>query len=92
LTIHIVWYMAERYKLQTKPVDDLLSVWEVLDITDQTVQVAKQRYDGRDFEDCLQAACAEAYGCDEIVTIDAGFKLNSKTNVPVTVLKMIPSD
>jgi predicted nucleic acid-binding protein len=87
LTIHIVWYMAERYKLPTAPVDDLLSVWEVLSVTDKTIEAARKRYDGKDFEDCLQAICAEAGNCNEIITIDSKFKEHSNTNLPVMTLK-----
>ena len=87
ITVHIVWYMAERYKLQTQAIDDMLSVWIILPVTDHTVQIARNRYDGKDFEDCLQAACAEAGNYEEIITVDKHFKAHSHTNLPVTVLE-----
>jgi predicted nucleic acid-binding protein len=87
ITVHIVWYMAEKYNLQAQLIDDLLSVWVILPLTDQIIQVSRSRYDGKDFEDCLQASCAEAGSYDEIVTIDKHFKAHSHTELPVTVLK-----
>lgn len=87
ITVHIVWYMAERYKLPIELTDDFLSVWDVLPATNQTLQQARIKYDGKDFEDCLQAACAEASNCAEIITIDKHFKSYSHTQLPVKVLK-----
>lgn len=87
ITVHIIWYMAEKYKLQTQLIDDLLSVWAILPVTDRTIQVSRNRYDGKDFEDCLQATCAESGGYDEIVTIDKQFQNHSHTTLPVTVLQ-----
>ncbi len=87
LTVHIVWYMAERYKVNTEAVDSLLSVWEVLPITEKTTSTARIRYDGKDFEDCLQAISAEEAVCDEIITIDGHFKDYSHTELPVLIIK-----
>jgi predicted nucleic acid-binding protein len=86
ITVHIVWYMAEKYKLQTQLIDDLLSVWVILPVTDQIIQVSRNRYDGKDFEDCLQAACAESGNYDEIITIDKHFQTHSHTELSVRVL------
>jgi predicted nucleic acid-binding protein len=79
--------MAEKYKLQTQLVDDLLSVWVILPVTEQIIQVSRNRYDGKDFEDCIQAACAESGDYDEIITIDKHFQLYSHTELSVTVLE-----
>jgi predicted nucleic-acid-binding protein len=87
LTVHIVWYMAEKYKLQTEAVDSLLSVWSILPIAERTASIARIRYDGKDFEDCLQAVSAEEAVCDEIITIDIHFKEHSHTELPVLVIK-----
>lgn len=87
ITVHIVWYMAEKYKIQTRLIDDLLSVWVILPVTAQTIQISRNRYDGKDFEDCLQASCAESGNYDEIITIDKHFQAHSHTELPVTVLE-----
>lgn len=86
ITVHIIWYMAEKYKLKTELIDDLLSVWVILPVTNQIIQASRNRYDGKDFEDCLQATCAEFGNYDEILTIDKHFQTHSHTELPVTVL------
>jgi len=86
VTVHIVWYIAERYNLNQNKVDEVLSIWEVLPLTAHNVKSARERYDGKDFEDCLQAVCAESGDCDLIVTIDKKFKQHSRTSLPVTLI------
>lgn len=86
LTLHIIWYMAERYKLSFENIIDMLSVLAILPITEQTIRLASQRYDNKDFEDCLQAACAETNNCQEIITIDKHFKQYSHTKLAVIVV------
>ena len=86
LTVHIVWYIAEKYSLNQSKVDEMLSIWEVLPVTASSIKAARGRYDGKDFEDCLQAVCAEAGDCDLIVTIDKKFRQHSSTSLPVTLI------
>lgn len=86
LTLHIVWYMTERHKLSPANVGDMLSVFTVLPLAEDAVELASKRYDGKDFEDCLQAACAETNDCQEIVTIDKHFQGYSHTLLPVTIV------
>lgn len=86
LTLHIVWYMAERYKLSPKNVSDVLSVFTMLPLTEDVVELASKRYDGKDFEDCLQAACAETGDCQEIITIDKRFQEHSHTSLVVVMV------
>ncbi|HUD06669.1 MAG TPA: PIN domain-containing protein [Candidatus Saccharimonadales bacterium] len=86
LTVHIVWYIAEKYKLEQAKVDDMLSPWEVLPISGATIKAARGRYDGKDFEDCIQAVCAEEGEYDEIVTIDKNFQKHSDTKLHVSVV------
>jgi predicted nucleic acid-binding protein len=83
ITVHIIWYMAERYKFPASSVDDLLSTWIILPVTEPIIDTARGRYDGKDFEDCLQAACAEAGLCKEIITIDKHFKAHSHSRLAV---------
>lgn len=86
LTLHIIWYMAERYKLSPEHINDILSVLIILPLNDQAIKLANKRYDNKDFEDCLQAACAEANDCQEIITIDKHFQEYSHTLLPVTIV------
>jgi predicted nucleic-acid-binding protein len=87
LTLHIIWYMAERHKLSFENIVDMLSVLTTLPITEPTISLANKRYDMKDFEDCLQAACAETNDCEELITIDKHFKEYSHTKLPVMVVE-----
>lgn len=51
-----------------------------------TIKMARTLYSGKDFEDCLQAACAEESEYDHIITIDTHFQQYSSTTLPVIVL------
>ena len=86
LTVHIVWYIAERYRSDRKVVDDVISAFTIAPVTGRTVSVARLRYSGKDFEDCIQAVCAEESGCRQIITIDKNFQKYSATTLPVSVI------
>lgn len=86
LTLHIIWYMAERHRLSPSNTTDVLSVFITLPLNEEAIALANKRYDGKDFEDCLQAACAEANGCQEIITIDKHFQEYSHTSLPVVMV------
>lgn len=87
LTVHIVRYISEKHHLIHEDVVAVLAPYGLLPLTEQVVVVANTRYDGKDFEDCLQAACAELGNCDEIITLDKNFKRRSGTKLPVTVVE-----
>jgi predicted nucleic acid-binding protein len=86
LTLHIIWYMAERHKLLSDHIIDMLSVLIVLPLTEDAISLANRQYDGGDFEDCLQAACAETNDCQEIITIDKHFREYSHASLTVTLV------
>ncbi|MEK7153271.1 MAG: hypothetical protein AAB834_04950 [Patescibacteria group bacterium] len=44
-------------------VGDMLSVFTVLPLAEDTVELASKRYGGEDFEDCLQIQPHIAGGC-----------------------------
>lgn len=90
LTLHIIWYMAERHRLSPANISDMLSVFTILPIGEEAIELASTRYDGRDFEDCLQAACAETNVCQEVFTIDKHFQECSHTTLPVTTVDGTP--
>jgi predicted nucleic acid-binding protein len=87
LTLHIIWYMAERHKLSSANIIDILSVLTVLPLSKEAIALANKRYDGKDFEDCLQAACAETNDCQEIITIDKHFQEYSHASLAVLLVK-----
>lgn len=87
LTLHVIWYMAERHKLSSDHIIDMVSVLTVLPLAEDTITLANKRYDGKDFEDCLQAACAETNNCEEIITIDKHFQEYSHTLLSVLMVE-----
>lgn len=91
LTVHIIWYVAEKYNLDRDSVDDVLASWEVLPVSARTIKAARNRYDGKDFEDCLQAVCAEEGEYNRIITIDKHFQQYSATVLPVMILTLCAS-
>ncbi len=86
LTVHILYYFAEVERIDNQFVQRLAGLASHLPLTARAVRLAQERYDGKDFEDCLQAACAELGGCTSIVTIDKRFARHSDTKLPVQVL------
>jgi predicted nucleic acid-binding protein len=86
LTFHIIWYLSERHNLSRSHVADMLSVFTILPLTEETIELAGERYDGKDFEDCFQAACAETNDCREIITIDKNFQKYSHTSLTVILV------
>jgi predicted nucleic acid-binding protein len=87
LTLHIIWYMAERHKLSSSNIIDMLSVLTMLPLSEDAIALSNKRYDRKDFEDCLQAACAETNDCQEIITIDKHFQEHSHTSLPVLMVE-----
>lgn len=87
LTVHILYYFAERDKnISWDFVAELIGICGQLPVSLSAVGLAQQRYDGRDFEDCLQAAVAELGGCREILTLDTHFKECSNTKLVVRIV------
>jgi predicted nucleic acid-binding protein len=79
--------MAERHKLSSAHIVDILSVLTVLPLTEDSIALANKRYIGKDFEDCLQPACAETNDCQEIITIDKHFQEYSHASLPVLIVE-----
>ncbi len=89
LTVHILYYFAEVEKVDREWVKNLAGLAAWLPITTAMVEEAQRRYavtGGKDFEDCLQAACAEFSDCAGIVSLDKRFGRHSATKLPVDVL------
>lgn len=87
LTVHLLYYFSELEHVDGDFVRNLVDLAAHLPITDAMCSDAQKRYLGKDFEDCLQAACAEQSGCDEIVTLDKQFEKVSSTTLPVRLIK-----
>jgi len=86
LSVHILYYFAELEGIERSFVKKLTTVAKHLPLSTDMVTKAQDRYNGKDFEDCLQATCAEAAGCDEILTLDKNFAKNSATKLKVIVI------
>ena len=70
LTFSHVMYYAEARKLNLKNVELLLGTFSWLPVLETDVAWARSRYQGKDFEDALQIACALREGCTKFVTLD----------------------
>jgi len=86
LSVHLLYHFGQKAGLSTEVIAKTAALAEILPLDGSTVKLAQLRYTGKDFEDCLQAACAEAGKCDEIITLDRNFKKHSGTKLKVTVL------
>lgn len=86
LTVHIIYYLAERDHRDMARVKRGLEPYLIIPIDQRVVELAQARFAGRDFEDCLQAAAAELAGCERIVTLDRHFEELSRTQLPVRTL------
>lgn len=87
LSVHILYYFAEVENISRDFVARLVALYGQLPMDQAATELAQRRYDGKDFEDCLQAACAEAGGCDQILTLDRRFARDSGTKLPVKVIR-----
>lgn len=86
LTAHLLYHFGQKEKVKPVIVAEIVGLCQILAVDKATVRLAQERYDGKDFEDCLQAACAEAGGCDQILTLDKRFARDSGTSLPVRVI------
>lgn len=87
LTVHILYYFAELEGIDRDFVKRLVDLAHHLPMLEETVVLAQYRYNGKDFEDCLQAACAEQNDCIEILTLDKKFASASGTKLPVRLVR-----
>lgn len=86
LTVHILYYFAEKAALPVDYREGFASLARWIPLDEKQLRLAQRRYDGRDFEDCLQASGAELADCTRVFTLDKRFAEHSGTKLPVTVL------
>lgn len=86
LSVHLCYYYGLKEGVDADRLEDFLNNFEILPIDTYVVKLAQQRLKGADFEDCLQAACAEIGDCAEIFTLDKTFEKASGTKLKVTVI------
>ncbi len=87
LTVPILYYFAEVEGIERNFVAKLAGLAKRLPVNEEMITLAQQRYNGKDFEDCLQAACAELTGCNEILSLDRKFRQNSGTKLRVLLVE-----
>ncbi len=86
LTVHLCYHFCLQKGVKPERLADFLGGFDILHMDSYVVSLAQRRFDGKDFEDCLQSACAELGKCDEILTLDKNFQKHSGTKLKVTVL------
>jgi predicted nucleic acid-binding protein len=86
LTVHLTYHFGEREKVSSDTIDAVIDLFGILSLDGSTVKLAQEHHKGKDFEDCLQAACAELNDCDEILTRDRKFAQRSGTKLPVRLV------
>jgi len=86
LTVHILYYFAEVEGIERDFVRRLAGLAQHLPVNEKMIALAQQRYKDRDFEDCIQAACAELTNCKEILSLDRKFHQNSGTKLKVQLV------
>jgi predicted nucleic acid-binding protein len=74
ITIGIVFYYAEREKLDMKLVDHLINEFEILPMTHSTYNLALKIYNRKDMEDGLQVATCLENDIETIITLDKDFQ------------------
>lgn len=86
LTVHLCYHFCLQKGVKPERIADFLENIDILPMDNYVVSLAQRRFDGKDFEDCLQAACAELGKCDAILTLDKNFKKHSGTKLKVQVV------
>lgn len=86
LTVHIVMYFSELEKLNPKDTFALLENFEILKNDQNTFDLAKDLYDGKDFEDALQIASCLNAGIDNFLTLDKNLAKKYSNKLNITLL------
>jgi predicted nucleic acid-binding protein len=87
LTLDIVMYFVEKDKIVPAPAKAFLESFTWLPVTEADAGWAFEHFDGKDFEDGLQIACAMREGCSTFATLDQGLAKKYTAHLPVKLLK-----
>ncbi len=87
LTLDLVMYFVERDKLPWEPVKAFLGSFVWLPIVDADAQWAFARFNGKDFEDAFQVACAVRENCSRLVTLDEPLSKKYSNDMAVVLLR-----
>lgn len=86
LSVHLCYHYCLQEGVAAERIAAFLQAFDIAPMDYYVVSLAQRRFLGKDFEDCLQAACAELAGYDQILTLDKNFAKHSGTKLPVTVV------
>jgi len=87
LTVDLVMYFVERDKLEWEPVKTFLESFSWLPFTDSDAQWAFANFEGDDFEDALQVACAIREGCSRMVTLDRSLSKKYSQSIAIDLVR-----
>jgi predicted nucleic acid-binding protein len=87
LTLDLVMYFIERDNLAWEPVKTFLESFSWLPIVEADAQWAFAQFQGDDFEDALQVACAIREGCNNFVTLDGPLSKKYSDNIAIYLLR-----
>ena len=86
LTAHLFIYFGQKDGLSLDVLLDLLLKHRFTDFGTVEILWAAKNYQGEDFEDALQIACALTSHCKEFVTFDKDLAKKYKNFIAVTLL------
>jgi predicted nucleic acid-binding protein len=86
LTIHIVYYYAEKQKFDLAHLEEFLNDFKVLKSDEETYRLAKRIRLENDFEDTLQVATAISNQVEQIITLDVKFYNRYKKLISIKLL------
>ncbi len=86
LTLDLVMYFVERDKLPWQSVKTFLESFSWLPIIESDAQWAFANFNGDDFEDALQVACAVREVCKGFVTLDKALAKKYANTIPIELL------
>lgn len=86
LSVHLCYHCCPKQGVPAEQLREFLQNFTILTLDNYVVSLAQKRFTGKGLEDCLQTACAELNGCDEIITLDKNFAKVSGTSLPVRVI------
>ncbi len=87
LTVHIVMYFAQKYRIDKNKVKELINSFALVPLPTEIITEAF-RYDDLDFEDLLHYLTAKHFNCKAIVTRDKEdfLKIHQKIKAPIKII------
>jgi len=70
ITVGIVFYYAEKEKLDMQIAESLAGSCYILTMSESTYKLASKIYNQKDLEDAMQVACAKENNVQTVLTLD----------------------